>query len=415
MIKRHNAFPFLSLITLFSTLFLLTNHTAQAKSMIYGMNDINHIKPHASAPFYIQIGAFKNKQNAQRLLHQHAYAYPVKIENHRALYLVIMGPIPSYQALQQLRMHPMRHQVAAPHRLAKMRHAPTSARFTKEPMDLLLQKNKIVHKQTVTLPPGYHTTTRHTFRDHNNPTAIRAGFLDAERTDTPATPYRDRPLLLNFSVGIGAPSYANTLTISNGSDFPAPYNLDSFSTKTNTQALLSVGIGKRYKPDVAYIKSLTFGARYQYLIPENIGNNLTQYSSPEFLNYNYHWSMTAQILTGEAKLNLIREARLSPYINGGLGVSFNQAKGYMETALPLVTERYSPSFNAKSVAQFTWHAGVGLDYDLGRDWIASIGYDFESLGAFASGSGVATWGGESLQLGNVNTNMAMLGITYLMG
>ncbi len=416
MIKGHSPFFSQLYISLFSTILLLSSHTAEASSTIYGFNNIKNIKKNASTPYYIQMGAFKNMQLAQHLLHQKNDAYPVKIKNHGAFHIVMMGPIASYDELQQLKQYPIQHQtmVKKTHASHHQQHQVSStSSFSKNPMNLLLQKNKPADKPL--LPAGYHTTTRHSFKQHHITAPVQTTrYHEVERTDTPATPYRDRPFVLNFSVGIGTPSYASSLTVSNGSDFPAPYNLDAFSTKKNTQALLSVGIGKRYKPDLPSLKSLILGVRYQYLVPENIGKNLAQYSSPEFLNYNYHWSMISQILTAEAKANFIREARLSPYANVGLGVTFNQAKGYMETALPSVTERYSPAFESKSAPQFLWHAGVGLDYDISRDWIASLGYDFEALGPFNSGRGVGTWQADSLQLGNVYTNMAMLGISYIL-
>lgn len=204
------------------------------------------------------------------------------------------------------------------------------------------------------------------------------------------------------------------ILVANGADFPAPENVDIYSTHQSTQGTIALTVGNRIATQSSLINHYTLSGRFQYQFSANVGNTITEYSSPEFLNYNYNWKLAVLALTADTKLNLFNFSKFSPYVNGGLGVSFNQAQSYTETALPDVTARISPAYANHTLTQFTYHVGAGLDFSCTQNWLLSAGYEFESWGHFASGRGKSTWSGESLQSGTYQGNTVLVGITYLM-
>lgn len=213
--------------------------------------------------------------------------------------------------------------------------------------------------------------------------------------------------------GVVFPLSQSNILVDNGSNFPPPANVDAYSVKQSNQGTIALTVGDRIAMQSPLINHYTLSGRLQYVFSANVGDTIMQYSLPEFLNYNYDWKLSTLALTADTKLNLFHFSKFSPYVNGGLGVSFNEARSFNETAFSDVTPRISPAFSNHTSTQFTYHAGAGLDFLLIPNWLFSAGYEFESFGDFSSGKGQSTWSGEALRLGNYQTNTLLFGVTYL--
>ena len=205
---------------------------------------------------------------------------------------------------------------------------------------------------------------------------------------------------------------SNKILIDNGSNFPSPENMDTYSVKHDNQGSIMLTIGEKINTPLSFIKYYTLGGRLQYTFANNLDGSIMQYSDPMFLNYNYNWKLSNFILTTETKLGLLDVEKVSLYINGGLGISFNRAQSYKESPLINVTPRANPDFSDNTETNFTYHIGFGADYKFIPKWLVSFGYEFSSLGDFISGKGATTWANESLKLRSYKTNTILFGVTH---
>ena len=125
--------------------------------------------------------------------------------------------------------------------------------------------------------------------------------------------------------------------------------------------------------------------------------------------------MSADVISLAFKLDLVRYGRLMPYLDLGLGSSFNQSHAYNEVAFYDVMARYSPNYASKTNHQLAYNVGVGLDYIVTRKLIVSAGYSYQSFGNLSSGFGQGPdWGNTRLKLGNISSNIGYFGISYLL-
>jgi opacity protein-like surface antigen len=217
------------------------------------------------------------------------------------------------------------------------------------------------------------------------------------------------------SVQAGGESISNKLsytTVHNGSGYPTPYDQDIYSLNNPEMSALLAGLqaGRRWVFSNPYISAFSLGVAYQHFFSVDVNGQITQFSLPEFKNYNYRWNLASNLFLTNAKLNGPSDYKLSPYINGGIGVVYNNPR-YYETALGGVTPRVSPGFRSGG-SQFAYILGAGFDYYLGQQFILSVGYQYTSLGRF-SGYGLDDWSSEQLDLGAHHSNAFLLGLAYV--
>lgn len=368
---------------------------SQAKTVVYGSKHIAAISSHASKPFYLQTGAFGKQAIAlgekEKYVHQ---GYPIRIEQHGVMYAVIVGPIPTYSELQRFATTPRYHSVKQVH--THQHHA----RMT--------TPQKAAHNSNWMAAGSKQKDTQRTVYSKKDPSYV----IPPDQTKSWFLLDEDH-WYFRAEGGGASPSFASSMTVDNGSNYPSPYNVDVYTTSKQNQGILALSAGKRWKAYLPFLDRVSLGLRYQHFFKRNMGGTITQYSMPQFLNYTYSWDISANTFTADTKLNLIERYHFSPYINGGLGLSLNQTQAFNEVAIPPVTPRYSPAFQNMTKGQFTYHVGAGLDYQLKEQWLISLGYEFQQLGTMSSAAGLSTWSGEKLSLGQYKANVALIGLTYL--
>lgn len=223
----------------------------------------------------------------------------------------------------------------------------------------------------------------------------------------------------NWFVATGAgeqfPISSDSMRVNNGSDFPAPYNQDSYSMSHNNSAVFALSAGRRWKQDSVWLPSYSIGILWQNFLKTHANGSIMQYSDPEFTNYNYRWNIKSNMLLATGKLNLVQHKKLSPYINGGLGTAFTHTNGYTETVLAGVTLRDNPGFTSNTSSQFAYQAGAGVDLQVLPQLILSLGYNYQNLGDLSSGKGTGTWSDESLRSSSLSSNEVLVSVSYLFG
>lgn len=363
----------------FATLIFGDGH-AYAGTKVWGLSNIQKVSSKSSAPYTVYIGSYTSQKNAQQVQSKfQAKGYSAKVQRERNLYIVSVGPLATLQELHQLSS--MAHKFPSAKILGNGHPVP-AAHPNKKPLVQIPQSTGFKDEAQ------NHIKCKDCALEHNHWFAQLQG-------------------------GVVFPLSESNMVVNNGSNFPPPANVDAYSVDQSNQGTIALTVGERMAIQSSFINHYTLSGRLQYVFPTDVGDTIMQYSLPQFLNYSYNWKLSTLALTADTKLNLFNFSKFSPYVNGGLGVSSNQARSFNETAFLGVTSRVSPAFSNHTLTQFTYHVGAGLDYLFTPNWILSAGYEFESFGDFASGNGKSTWSGESLRLGTYQTNTLLFGVTYL--
>lgn len=350
--------------------FILVFSEPALAQVIYGLEKTRYFNTHQQGPFMIQAGSFQSEKNARRLKAQltNRLDYPVQIKLFHQHYTVVIGPLPTSKevravgrtVLTPLRKHPKKIRIRA-----------LNPSLPSQPQAKPMQIN-----MPAPLPAKGHW------------------FIGTE-------------------LDLLWPNVNNRMTIPNGSNFPPPENLDNYSiSKPSNQPMLALSAGYRWQRNQTLIPAYALAVKYQHLFSQNLQGEIQQYSLNEFNNYTYTWDMNLNVLSLNSKINLVKYQRIMPYIDVGIGASFNQSETYREWALPGITARDSPSFASHTQTEFAYNAGAGIDLIVTNQLLLSLGYDYQSFGRLQSGSGQSTWTGTSLKLGHFKTNTILLGLTY---
>lgn len=361
-----------------------------AGTTIWGLSNVPKVNSKSSAPYTVYMGSYASQKNARKMQSKlQAKGYNAQIKRKKNLYVVYVGPFKTLQAVHQFASNTHNHP-----QTTGIKHTKSSSIDT--------ASTKFVHhnkKQVEQIPPAAQNDLKNGAYNE-----IRCKDCQLEHNQW----------FVQLQGGAIFPLNLGTILVSNGSNFPAPENVDRYSTNQSSQGTIALTIGNRIATQSSLINHYTLSGRLQYVFEGNVGNSIMQYSLPEFLNYSYDWKLSTLALTADTKLNLFNFSKFSPYVNGGLGVSFNEARAFNETAFPGITPRVSPAYTNHTLTQFTYHVGAGLDFSFAPNWLFSAGYEFESFGDFSSGNGQSTWAEESLGLGSYQANTLLFGVTYLM-
>ena len=370
----------------------------QSATLVYGLANAQHFSAKHSGAFTIQVGSFSNKNNALRLQSglRAKTKKPVNLLLKNGHYIVTVGPVSTAEAVRTLGRDLNNVSAKVPVKTRSAHHARVNSPNKIKPARIMVKA--VAPKPTI----AYHA----------------APALQKERTSRPFVA-KAMPRQANWYAGLGVggqfPTLNSSMTVKNGSDYPAPLNVDLYSTNNDSQAFLGISAGRRWQNESVWLPALSVGVLYEHFFANNAGGTITQYSLPEFTNYTYKWNVSSNDVLATAKLNLFRYEKWSPFINGGLGLAFNTTSGFNETALAGVTARVSPGFASNTSDQFAYNVGAGLDYQVAPQWLISLGYLYQDLGHVSSGQGAQTWSADSLSLGAFRSNDVFASVTYLFG
>jgi opacity protein-like surface antigen len=358
----------------FTMLLIWCTSSFSAKTYtLYGFEKAREFKNHKQGKYYIQAGGFLSKTRAKEYKHllQTKINYPIKIVKKAKFNMVIVGP------LKASAVRKVANDVLPPITVvAKQNYHALSQSNTIQPVQI----NPIAEKPQPFVPV-IHTAQSNWF----------------------------------VSLGLGGerPQFESTMSVNNGSNFPAPYNQDLYSVGTKTGLIVDAAIGHRWEREATWISAYSLGLSYQNIAAINAGGTVMQYSDPTFTNYNYNSYISSNVLLAFAKINLFQYRAVSPFIKGGVGCAFNRSSDYSETALANVTPRENPAFASETTSQLAYKVGAGVDVQLNKQVIISLDYAYLHLGNVSSGTGAALWSGQSLNLGSYRSNEMLLSVNYL--
>ena len=401
--------------------------------IIHGLKRAKYYKSASKHVFYIQTKRFSQKAKAshyQRQL-QAKTSYPVVLSRKRHAYVVMIGPINSAEEVRRTAIKitnsPKMAALSANHHLASRKQQPRQVHHQYVVKKAALpSKQKLAVSQSgpvrhVMNPDQALPVTKktalppHQLMDDNDLNSIAAVSAHKPEKASFFSQFAGARHGLFVSVGTGMqyPQFNSSTTVNNGSGFPAPFDKDLYSFKNDSHPVFTLAGGYRFERDEQWFPAYSVGGFYEYLFSNNVGGTIMQFSTPSFTNYTYSWDISAQVLLASAKVDLFSYEHIMPYVSGGIGGVSLRASGYSETALAGVTPRVSAGYEDKTTVRLAYSLGLGLDYQINRQWLVSAGYEYLSLGDVTSGVGSGGWAGKSLSLGSYHANEALISATYL--
>ena len=194
--------------------------------------------------------------------------------------------------------------------------------------------------------------------------AIAAAFgASAQAADMPGT-WGPEPLPPRF-VELSSPWYARADAAYRFNNIGSLDVANTITSKSYQDTVgLGLGIGYKYqwfRTDVTLDYGLTSKIR---AISATTGITQPQYTA----------NIDTVSLLGNAYLDLGTWYGFTPYVGGGLGMSYLRAKDYVDTTLPGVGK----ITNART--SFSWAAMAGVSYQIDQNWIVDVGYRYLALG-----------------------------------
>lgn len=139
-----------------------------------------------------------------------------------------------------------------------------------------------------------------------------------------------------------------------------------------------------------------------------------QFALPKYdnLSYTYQVQHSRVMLAGKVLSTLPQYQAIHPYASLELGVAFNRASVYQETALiPGVLPM--PPFSNHSQTSFSYGVGLGAEYTINQHIRLGLGYQFANLGSASLGLTTAETTTQTLSLSHLYTNQLRFQLTYL--
>lgn len=143
-----------------------------------------------------------------------------------------------------------------------------------------------------------------------------------------------------------------------------------------------------------------------------LSGNIWDDAASEFNNYNYSYQVRHTHLAVKTKLVANRGYVLVPFVNGSIGVGFNQAREYNNT--PTISEAVvMPNFSSNTTTAFTYTIGAGVERHFNQHWRAGVGYEFADWGRSQLNRASEQTLNSGLFLSHLYTNGLLFNLTYV--
>lgn len=143
-----------------------------------------------------------------------------------------------------------------------------------------------------------------------------------------------------------------------------------------------------------------------------LSGNIWDDGLSQFNNYNYDYQIQHTHVAVKGKLLADGDYLVIPWINGSLGVGFNQAHNFNNK--PTISEAIvMPNFANHTTTAFTYTLGVGLQRNINKHWQTGAGYEFADWGKSQLGRAAGQTLNNGLSLSHLYTNGFLLNLTYL--
>ncbi len=134
-------------------------------------------------------------------------------------------------------------------------------------------------------------------------------------------------------------------------------------------------------------------------------------NDPAFDNFAYQYKVSHTYLGLKSKALLDVGAVVTPWISASLGLGFNSAYDFAnqaktDGAVP------APAFADNTTTSFSYTLGIGVQYELSKNWQLGLGYEFSNWGKSALGAAPGQTTGTGLSLPHLYTSGILLSLTF---
>ncbi len=219
--------------------------------------------------------------------------------------------------------------------------------------------------------------------------------------------------VITLSLGVDSASFTqNNPTI----NFPSSIFNTYVSTNSSDGKFLGglfLGAEFNVKQNVFWQLGVSYYQNYAF----QPSGDIYQFGSSAMDNSAYQYSLTSRRVLGETKLLCTVKSIFHPYVDVGLGEAFNTSSSYAEypyyfsggaAVVPM-----SPPFANKTVDNFTYMAGLGVDIDASKHMRIGLGYRYVDLGKSSLGTTPIEVGTTTLQNSALTSNEFLLQISAI--
>lgn len=136
-------------------------------------------------------------------------------------------------------------------------------------------------------------------------------------------------------------------------------------------------------------------------------------ADPQFNNLRYHYEVSHSQLALKGKLLVVWHDWFTPWISASVGVGFNKAHEFSNTATIFQAVPDS-NFTSNTETAFTYSVGIGFQTKLDEHWQMGLGYEFADWGKSELGRSSGQSMNEGPAMNHLYTNGVLLNITFIM-
>lgn len=209
-------------------------------------------------------------------------------------------------------------------------------------------------------------------------------------------PIAGRNWYLSPGVGASILNITKEHSLSTGEGWPNDLYTNHKINKAVPLATISAGYS--WPTLHKFVPVLMIGLSYTYYFPTTVTGTITQYSLPQFENYNYQYKVGRQAVYALFKANLFHYRQFMPYLSLGLGQAFNSISRYNESPIfSNIIPRLSPDFQNHRNAQFSYILSVGIDFMKNQTTWFGLEYRYGYFGDAQSGIGMNGYNSDFLK------------------
>ncbi len=144
----------------------------------------------------------------------------------------------------------------------------------------------------------------------------------------------------------------------------------------------------------------------------SLSGDIWEDADPDFNNYFYAYKVAPFRTTVSAKWLFNGFEQLTPYVNLGLGLSFNRSYGY--TITPKIFEEVaSPLYTSNVPVAFAYDVGLGVQKQINPHVQVGLGYVFSDWGQSSLGRAPQQTANAPLSLSHLYMNQLVVSLNYL--
>lgn len=173
-------------------------------------------------------------------------------------------------------------------------------------------------------------------------------------------------------------SRANVSNNTNIIFIPPFYNNYDGSSIYDTEALGGIFMGAQ--TDINSVWAWQYGVSYYQNSSFQAHGVVNQFGDPAFANLNYYYQIQSRRYLVETKILATVKQSLHPYVDLGVGQSVNKSYNYNEQAITSDAVPMSQPFANRTMRNFTYLIGLGVDVDITQHVRLGAGYRYVDLG-----------------------------------